>query len=64
VEQQLDTAALDALRHWASGWLLQAKQRAQHASPYPDAIDFNAAGIDASEYLAMADLCGYLGIDT
>ena len=63
VEQQLDAAALDTLRRWASGWLLQAKQRAQQASPYPDAIDFNAAGIDASEYLAMADLCSYLGID-
>lgn len=60
--QQLDNAALDSLRNWASGWLTQAKQRAQQASPYPDAIDFNAAGIDASEYLAMTDLCRYLGV--
>ena len=64
VAQQLDAAALDSLRSWASGWLLQAKQRAQQASPYPDAIDFNAAGIDVAEYLAMTDLCRYLGVDT
>jgi hypothetical protein len=64
VEQQLDTAAVDSLRSWSSAWLIQAKQRAQHASPYPDAIDFNAAGIAVSEYLAITDLCSYLGVDT
>ncbi len=64
VEQRLDTAAMDALRSWASGWMTQAKQRAQQASPYPDAIDFKAAGVDASQYLAMTDLCRYLGFDT
>ena len=64
VEQQLDTAAVAALRSWASAWLNQAKQRAEQASPYPDAIDFNAAGIDVSEYLAMTDLCSSLGVDT
>lgn len=64
VEQQLDTATSDSLRTWASGWLTQARQRAQQASPYPDAIDFKAAGIDASEYLAMTDMCRYLGVDT
>ena len=64
VEQQIDTAAVDSLRSWASAWLIQAKQRAQQASPYPDAINFNAAGIDVSEYLAMTDLCRYLGVDT
>ena len=63
VEQQLDAAALDTLRNWASGWMLQAKQRAQQASPYPDAIDFNAAGIDAADYLAMTDVCHYLDVD-
>lgn len=64
VEQQLDTAAVDALRRWAAAWLIDAKQRAQQASPYPDAIDFNAAGIVVSEYLAITDLCRYLGADT
>ena len=64
VEQQLDTAAVDALRSWAAAWLIQARQRAQQASPYPDTIDFNAAGINASEYLAITDLCRYLGAET
>lgn len=64
VEQQLDTVARGALRSWASGWMTQATQRARQASPCPDAIDFKAAGIDTSEYLAMTDMCRYLGIDT
>lgn len=63
VEQQLDAAALDALRTWASGWMTQARQRAHQACPYPDAIDLNAAGIDAPEYLAMTDVCRYFGVD-
>lgn len=62
VERQLDAAAQSALRGWAEGWLIQTKQRAQQSSPYPDAIDFKAAGIDVSEYLAMTDLCRYLGV--
>lgn len=61
--QQLDAASLAAVRSWAAGWLLQARQRAQQATPYPDAIDFNAAGIDASEYLLMSDLCRALGVE-
>jgi hypothetical protein len=64
VEPQLDAAAFDAIRSWASGWLTQAKQRAQQASPYPDAIDFKAAGIDVTEYSAMTDLARYLGVET
>jgi hypothetical protein len=62
VEQQLDSAALHVLRSWAQEWLWQAKQRARQASPYPDTIDFTAAGIEPAEYLAMSDLCRYLGV--
>lgn len=58
--QQLDETASTSLRSWAESWLSHAKQCAQQASSYPDAIDFNAAGIDATEYLAMTDLCRYL----
>lgn len=63
MEPQWDDTALAGLRSWAAGWLGQANQRARQATPYPDAIDFNAAGIDATEYLAMTDLCRYLGVD-
>ncbi len=60
-EQQLDETSLNSLRQWAADWMNQAKKRAHQASPYPDAIDFNTAGIDVSEYLAMTDLCHHLG---
>ncbi len=60
VEPQVDAAALDAIRRWAFDWLTQAQQRAQQASPYPDAIDFKAAGIEVTEYSAMTDLARYL----
>lgn len=63
VAQQLDSAALDSLRRWASAWLTQAGQRARQAGPGPDAIDFRAAGIDSAEYLAMTDLGRYLGVE-
>lgn len=63
VLRELDVDAMQQLRDWTSGWLREAKQRAAQASPYPDAIDFKAAGIDVSEYLAMSDLCRYLGVE-
>lgn len=63
MEQQLDPAALDSVRRWVSGWLSQARQRAEQASSCPDAIDFKAAGIDVSEYSAMTDLGRFLGVD-
>jgi hypothetical protein len=53
---------MNALRTWASDWLTQTRQRAQQASPYPDAIDFRAAGLDVSEYSAMTDLGRFLGV--
>jgi hypothetical protein len=62
VSRELDADAMRQLRDWASGWLGEARQRAAQASLYPDAIDFKAAGIDVSEYLAMTDLCRYLGV--
>lgn len=63
VSRELEADAMRSLRDWASDWLVRARERAAHASPYPDAIDFKAAGIDISEYLAMTDLCRYLGVE-
>ncbi|HEY0719615.1 MAG TPA: hypothetical protein VGE50_00025 [Gammaproteobacteria bacterium] len=63
VVERLEAGQLSALRSWAADWMMAAKQRAKQATPYPDAIDFGAAGIDASEYLAMSDLCRYLGVE-
>lgn len=45
---------------WAVYWLKEKKQQGEQSSPYPDAIDFAAAGIDVSEYTAMTDLCNYI----
>lgn len=61
VEQDLGASERTACRQWASGWLAQAKQRAQEASGYPDAVDFAAAGIDVVDYAAMTDVCRYFG---
>lgn len=39
--------------NWLDAWCRQEKSRAQAASPYPDCLDFKAAGIDQQEYSAM-----------
>lgn len=62
LEQRLDARELGALRSWAATWMSDAQQRAQQASPYPDAIDFTAADIEPTEYLVMSDLCRFLGV--
>lgn len=41
-----------AIHHWCA----DAERRASDASPYPDALNWAAAGIMAQEYLAMQDL--------
>lgn len=48
------------VNQWASKWTLQAKQKADQFSQYPDAPDFKAAGIKLAEYLAMVDVKQYL----
>ncbi len=45
---------------WAQSWLSEARSRGEKASPYPDAIDFEAAGINIGEYTAMTDVCKYM----
>lgn len=41
---------------WLTQWCQSARDRAEAASGYPDALDFRAAGIDAAEYAAMNEL--------
>ncbi|HEM45426.1 MAG TPA: hypothetical protein ENO23_00105 [Alphaproteobacteria bacterium] len=52
--------ALRAAARWARDWRADAEHRAAAASPYPDALDWKAAGIDVQEYLSMGDLVGAL----
>jgi len=41
---------------WSANWLKEAKQLAQQASGYPDALDLNKAGISIEEFQAMSDI--------
>jgi len=50
---------LAASAAWAKEWCNQARKQAQAASGYPDALDFNKAGIAATEYAAMTEISHY-----
>ena len=41
---------------WALDWFRDARQKAELASGYPDALNFSKAGIDVREYQAMLDV--------
>lgn len=47
--------------NWCIHWLNNAKQKAEQASGYPDALDFKAAGIRIEDYQAMLDTARVLG---
>ena len=44
---------------WIMNWCRDAKSLAQAASGYPDALDFNKAGIAITEYTAMTEIDHY-----
>jgi len=60
VVAQLADAELEAITQWASKWSADAKQKAEQASGFPDAMEFNKAGIRLEEYQAMLDVRRYL----
>lgn len=41
---------------WSENWVKEAKQLAEEASGYPDAMDFKTAGISIEEFQAMSDI--------
>jgi len=41
---------------WSENWVKEAKQLAEDASGYPDAMDFKKAGISIEEFHAMNDI--------
>jgi hypothetical protein len=61
VEAGLDPQATADLAAWCRHWLAQTQQAAAAHSPYPDAIDFKASGIDVTSYLMMCDLNKFFG---
>jgi hypothetical protein len=56
VEARLGPEATAQVVTWCRQWLTEARSRGTAHSPYPDAIDFKAAGIDITEYLMFTDL--------
>ncbi len=58
-ERELEIAQRPALAEWSRDWLAQAETRSAEASPYPDSIDFKAAGIAVADYTAMRDICHF-----
>ena len=54
--QQWDDMERTRIREWAQTWHNHAKSRALAASGYPDALNFQKAGISPQEYTAMADI--------
>lgn len=57
---KLDTMERDRAKAWAQTWCADAKARALAASGYPDALNFQKAGILVTEYAAMTDMENYL----
>jgi len=41
---------------WSGNWVKKARQLAEEASGYPDAMDFKTAGISIEEFQAMSDI--------
>ena len=41
---------------WSANWVKEARQLAEEASGYPDAMDFKKAGISIEEFHAMSDI--------
>jgi hypothetical protein len=56
VEAMLTPREREQVAAWCQQWLAQMMSRAAQHSPYPDAIDFKASGIDLTEYLMASDL--------
>lgn len=56
VAEKLGKAQIEHAGDWLAAWCREKKSRAQAASPYPDSLDFRAAGIDPKEYAAMDEI--------
>jgi hypothetical protein len=57
----MDPARADAARRWVTAWIREAEARAAAAGGYPDAFDFDRAGIVPEDYHAMKALADALG---
>jgi hypothetical protein len=58
--QRLPDTALLAAAAWVADWHRDARSRAEAASPYPDALNLQGAGISPARFAAMSELNHYL----
>jgi hypothetical protein len=56
----MNAEILHATADWVLAWCADAKKRGEAASGFPDALNFELAGIDPAEYAAMKDTAIYL----
>lgn len=56
----LPQPALLAAATWVGDWYRDARSRAESASPYPDALNLQGAGISPACFAAMTELNNYL----
>ena len=54
--EQITHSQIPAIAEWAISWAEEAKQKAEQASGYPDALDFKKADIDIEQYQTMTDI--------
>lgn len=56
VKSSLGRETSEGVGLWSMAWLDDVKRRSAELSPYPDAIDFKAVGIDVVDYSLMRDI--------
>jgi len=54
--EQIEADKIQSIVQWAIDWSEQARQKAEEASGYPDALDFKKANINIEEYQTMSDI--------
>ncbi len=54
--EQIKVDNIQAIVQWVINWSEQARQKAEQASGYPDALDFKKAHINIEEYQTMSDM--------
>lgn len=58
--ERMNEALLHTASNWVLTWCMEAKTHGEAASGFPDALNFELAGIDPAEYAAMKDTAIYL----
>ncbi len=55
-QHELGMETSEAVGGWSRAWLRDVERRSAQHSPYPDAIDFRAVGVDVADYSVMRDI--------